>query len=95
MRRNFWTGAAISLACYGGAILVGFLLAFPLTFFVLVALQVTWTPFCLVRVIQLRLRGAHRTFGDPFDRGGYDFALGGALSSVAFLCAIVVFTQVV
>ena len=95
MRRNFWIATAISLGCYAGAIVAGFVVSFRLTLFLLVALQVTWTLFCVLRLIQLRLGGAHRHDAEPFERGDYAFALGGSVVSITLLAAIVVATQIV
>jgi hypothetical protein len=95
MRRNFWTGTAVSVAAYCGALAVGFGIDFRLTLFCLLALQVTWTLFCIARVIQLRFGGAHKGDAEPVERGAYGFALGGSISSIALFTVMVVLTQVV
>ena len=95
MRRNFWKATAISFAAYCGAVAVGFGVDFRLALFCLLALQVTWTPFCVVRVIQLRFGGANKPVAEPVEREAYGFALGGSISSIALFAVMVVLTQVV
>jgi hypothetical protein len=95
MRRNFWKAAAISVAAYAGALAMGYLSDFRYTLFALLALQVTWTLFCVVRVLQLRAGGSHKPTAEPYDRDDYAFALGGSISSLALFAATVVVTQVV
>lgn len=94
MQPNFWKGAAISIAAYTSAVAIGFGVDFRLTLFCLLALQVTWTLFCLIRVIQLRFSGGHRIHAESFERAGYGFALGGLVSSVALFTVMLVLTQV-
>lgn len=95
MRRNFWKAAAISLGAYTAALLMGFWGDFRFTLFAVLALQVTWTLFCLIRVIQLHIGGGHELHVQPYDQESYGFALGGSTSSIAMLVVIVVLTQVV
>jgi hypothetical protein len=80
---------------YTGALLLGFWGDFRLTLFAVLALQVTWTLFCLIRIVQLRIGGGHKPDALPSDRESYGFALGGSISSLTLLAAIVVLTQVV
>lgn len=95
MRRNFWKATAVSAAAYAGALLLGFLIDFRLTLFLLLALQFTWTLFCAIRTVQLRLRGGHCPDAEVWQREGYGFALGGCVSSLVLLAAAVIMTQVV
>jgi hypothetical protein len=95
MLRNFWKASAISLAAYLGALLLGFAVDFRFTLFCLLALQVTWTLFCLFRVIQLRFAGAFKVAAESFEREAYGFALGGSTSSILLLALMVVLAQVV
>ncbi len=95
MRRSFWTATLISAGAYGGALLMGFGIDFRLTLLALLALQVTWTAFCVIRFIQLRMDGGHKQDAPLYDRESYGFALGGSISSVALLIVMVVLTQVV
>jgi hypothetical protein len=95
VRRASFKGASVSLAVYVAALALGFLVDFRLTLFAIPAIQVTWTLFCIVRAIQLRVRGAHRPKALSFDREDYGFAIGGFVSSVALLLIVVVLTQVV
>ncbi|MGE5568010.1 MAG: hypothetical protein ACM3S5_03140 [Rhodospirillales bacterium] len=94
MRRNFWKAALISFAAYTGAVMMGVWGDFRFTLFAVPALQFTWTLFCLVRLIQLRAVGGHKQDAPVYDREGYGFALGGSVSSLALLGAIVVLSQV-
>jgi hypothetical protein len=77
------------------AVLIGFGVDFQFTLFAVAVLQITWTLFCVIRIIQLRDSGGHKTDAPPYDRESYGFALGGLISSVALLVAFVVLTQVV
>jgi hypothetical protein len=95
VRRNFWKATLISLGAYSTALCAGFWADFRITLFVILALQVTWTLFCIIRTIQLRLNGGHKPDALPDDQEGYDFALGGAVSSVALLAVMIVLSQVV
>jgi uncharacterized membrane protein YdfJ with MMPL/SSD domain len=95
MRRSFWKATLISLAAYITVILIGFGAGFQYTLFLIAALQVSWTPFCAIRAIQLRRRGGHRADAPEYDQESYRFALGGALSSIALLLVTVVLTQAV
>ena len=94
MRRNFWKGTAISLGAYAGALFVGFWVDFRFTLFSVLALQVTWTLFCVFRAMQLRYEGGHKPDAEAYVREGYGFALGGLISSLTLLGAIVVLSQV-
>ena len=93
MRRNVWKATLISTAAYSAAVLLGFLVDFRLTGFIVIALFVSWTMFCTIRAIQLRLRGAQQPDAASFDRESYWFALGGSVSSFMLLLAIVVLSQ--
>jgi hypothetical protein len=95
MGRNFWKATLVSVAAYAAALLIGFWGDFRFTLFAVPALQVTWTLFCVIQVVRLRLRGGHKLDAAADEREEYGFALGGALSSITFLAAIVVLTQVV
>lgn len=85
----------ISLGAYTVALLMGFWGDFRVTLFAVLALQVTWTLFCVVRIIQLRIGGGHKPDAPLDDRDSYGFALGGSISSFALLGVMVVLTQVV
>src|SRR3954466_15825062 len=93
MRRNFGKATLISAASYSGAVLLGFLVDFRLTGFIVPALFVSWTMFCTIRAIQLRLRGAQKPDAPSYDRESYGFALGGSVSSVILLLVIVALSQ--
>jgi hypothetical protein len=93
MGRNFWKATLISIAAYTAAVVIGFLVDFRLTMFTVPALVVTWTLFCTIRAIQLRMGGAHQPDALSYDRETYGFALGGSVSSVVLLSAIVVLSQ--
>ena len=93
MRRNVWKATLISTAAYSAAVLLGFLVDFRLTGFIVPALFVSWTMFCTIRAVQLRLRGAQKPDALPFERESYGFALGGSVSSFVLLLAIVVLSQ--
>jgi len=93
MRRDFWKATLISTAAYSAAVLLGFLVDFRLTGFIVPALFVSWTMFCIIRAMQLRLRGAQKPDAPSFDRESYGFALGGSVSSFMLLLAIVVLSQ--
>ncbi len=95
MRRNFWKATLISLAAYIAAILIGFGAGFQYTLFLVVLLQVSWTLFCVIQLIQLRRNGGHKGNAEEYDRESYGFALGGSISSVALLLVMVVLTQAV
>jgi len=77
MRRNFWKAALISLGVYTGARVMGFWGDFRLTLFAVLALQVTWTLFCVIRIVQLRIGGDHKPDALPSDRESCGFALAG------------------
>lgn len=93
MRRSVWKATLISTAAYSVAVLLGFLVDFRLTAFIVPALLASWTMFCAVRTIQLRLRGAQKPDAPSFDRESYGFAIGGSVSSLLLLLAIVVLSQ--
>ena len=95
MRRTFWKATLISLAAYTAAVLIGFLAGFQFTLFAVPLLQITWTLFCVIRIIQLRRRGGHKPDAPQYDRESYGFALGGSVSSIALLAVVVILTQVV
>lgn len=95
MRRKFWKATGVSFAAYAVALLAGFGIDFRLALFSLLALQVTWTSFCIGRLVQLRFAGAHRRDAEPFAREDYGFALGGSTSSLVLLCVMIVLTQIV
>jgi hypothetical protein len=95
MLRNFWKAALISLAACVAALLIGFWVGFQFTLFAAAVLQITWTLFCVIRAIQLLRGGGHKTDAPPYDRESYGFALGGLISSLALLAALVVFAQAV
>jgi hypothetical protein len=88
MRRNFWKATLISLAAYAAAVLIGLWIDFRFTLFAVLALQITWTLFCIIRIIQLRRTGAHNPDAQPYDQESYGFALGGSISSSALLAAL-------
>jgi hypothetical protein len=95
MRRNFWKATLISLAAYSVAVLIGFGAGFQYTAFLVVALQASWTLFCVIRAIQLRRSGGHKASAPEYEREDYGFALGGTISSITLLVVIVVLTQAV
>ncbi len=95
MRTSFLKAAAVSLVAYATALAAGIWGDYRFTFFLILALQGTWTLFCAVRAIQLRLAGGHRRDAIPCDRESYGFALGGWISSFALLATVVVLSQVV
>jgi hypothetical protein len=95
MRPSFWKATLISLAAYTAAILIGFLAGFQFTLVAVPLLQVTWTLFCAIRIVQLRRGGGHKPGATQYDRESYGFALGGWISSVALLAVVVVLTQAV
>jgi len=93
MRRNFWKATLISAAAYTTAVVIGFLVDFRVTAVAVPTLLATWTLFCIVRAIQLRLGGANQPDAPPCDRESYGFALGGSISSFASLLVLVVLSQ--
>lgn len=93
MQWNFWKATLISAAAYSAAVVIGFVFDFRLTVFAVPALFGTWTLFCTVRAIQLRLGGAHKPDALACDRDSYGFALGGAVSSLVLVSAIVALSQ--
>lgn len=95
MRRNFCKATLISLAAYIAAVLIGFGVGFQYTLFVVALLQVSWTLFCLIRVIQLRRSGGHGADAPDYDQESYGFALGGSISSIALLLVMIVLSQAV
>ena len=95
MKRSFWKAAAISVAMYAVAVLLGILVDFRVTGFLVPAVLVTWTLFCVVRAAQLRVAGANRVEALECDRESYAFALGGTAASAVAVAAVVVLTQVV
>jgi ribose/xylose/arabinose/galactoside ABC-type transport system permease subunit len=95
MLRNFWKATLMSLAVYATAILIGFWGGFQITLFAVPVFQITWTLFCVMRIIQLRRGGGHKADAPQYDRESYGFALGGLVSSTALLVVLVVLTQVV
>jgi hypothetical protein len=78
-------GALVSAGAYAAAAALGFAVDVRVALFVVMALQVTWTPFCLIRCVQLRRS----------DREGCAFAAGGLVSSIGLLFVSVVLSQVV
>jgi hypothetical protein len=95
MRRSFEKATLISLAAYTAAISIGFLVGFQFTLFAVPVLQITWTLFCVIRIIQLLRAGGHKADAPQHDRDSYGFALGGLISSLVLLALLVVYTQVV
>ena len=95
MLRNFWKATLISLAAYAAAVLIGFWVGFQFTLFAIPVLQITWTLFCVIGIIQLRRGGGHKTDAPPYDRESYGFAVGGLIPSLVLLAVLVVLTQVV
>ena len=95
IRRNFWKATFISLAAYAAATLIGFWGGFQYTLFIVPAFQVSWTLFCIMRIVQLRRSGAQKADAPEDDRESYGFAVGGLISSTVLLLALVVLTQVV
>ena len=95
MRRNFWKATLISLIAYTVAVLGGFWGDFRFTLFAVPMVQITWTLFCLVRFIQLRHGGGHKTDAPLYDRESYGFSLGGLISSSVLLAVVVVLSQAV
>jgi hypothetical protein len=95
LRRNFRKATLISAAAYAGAVLSGFAIDFRIALFSLAAIQPTWTLFCIARAAQLRLSGGHRQSAEPWQREEYEFALGGSISSLTLLAAVIILTQVV
>ena len=93
MRRSVWKATLISTVAYSAAVLLGFSVDFRLTGFIVPALFVSWTMFCTIRAIQLRLRGAQKPEAPSYDRESYGFALGGSVSSFILLLAIVALSQ--
>jgi hypothetical protein len=93
MLPSIWKGIVISTAAYAGLLFAGFTIDFRLAFFILLALQVTWTPFCVIRFIQLRHHGAHQPNAEPFEREAYGFVAGGSFSSVILLVVMVGLSQ--
>jgi hypothetical protein len=85
----------ISFTAYAFALAIGFVIDFRLTFFILLSLQVTWTLFCVTRLVQLRVRRSYRSDVESYESEDYGFALGGAVSSLALLLAFLVLTQIV
>jgi hypothetical protein len=63
--------------------------------FALLGLQGTWTLFCAIRFVQLRIGGGHRPDAMLYERESYSFALGGLVSSMILFLVMVVLTQVV
>lgn len=95
MRINFLKAAAVSLALYTAALAAGIWGDFRVTLFAVLALQGTWTLFCAVRAVQLRIAGGHRPDAVSCDRESYGFAMGGWTSSFALLAVFVVLSQIV
>jgi hypothetical protein len=95
VRRKFWKATLISLGGYAVAPLIGVLVNFRFALFAVLALQFTWTLFCIVRMIQLRGSLAHEPDAPLYDRESYGFAVGGTISSLALLLGTVVLTQIV
>jgi len=93
MRRGFWKATLISIVAYMSAVLLGFVIDFRLTGFLVPTLFVTWTLFCTFRTIQLRLQGAQKQSAPAYERESYGFALGGSVSSFVSLVAIIVLSQ--
>jgi len=95
MRRSFWKATLISLTAYTVAVLGGVWGDFRFTLLAVPMLQITWTLFCLVRFIQLRRSGGHKTDATLYDRDSCGFSLGGLISSSTLLVVVVVLSQTV
>ncbi|HWR53674.1 MAG TPA: hypothetical protein VN428_21370 [Bryobacteraceae bacterium] len=85
----------ISLAAYAAAVLIGLWAGFQYTLFAVPVFQITWTLFCVIRMIQLLHGGSHKADAPQYDRDSYGFALGGLISSAALFLVLVGITQVV
>ena len=88
---GYGRGALVSLLLYATSVALGFLIDFRVTLFLLLALQVTWTPYCLGQFVRLR-RIIHE---DQFAAESYRFAAGGFLASALLLAVVVLLTQTV
>jgi hypothetical protein len=95
MRQSFWKATGISLACYGTVIAGAFAISFPAAIFLLAVLQVTWTLFCVFRVVQLTVQRRQGPATAAFEPDDFQFALGGLISSILLLAGIVASTQIV
>jgi len=63
--------------------------------FVVPVFHITWTLFCVIRIVQLRRDGAHKADAQQYGRESYGFWPGGLVSSMALFGVIVMLTQVV
>jgi hypothetical protein len=95
MYRNFCKATLISVAASTVALFLGLRGGLPFLLFAVPALQIAWTIFCVVRIVELRRNGVHKPDAPQYDRDSYGFALGGSVSSIALLMLIVVLSQVI
>jgi hypothetical protein len=64
------------------------------TLLIVPPLQIAWTIFCLIRIVQLRRSLRDRQNTPQSDRDSFGFSLGGLVSSCALFLFLVVLTQV-
>jgi hypothetical protein len=92
---GFWKASLVSLAAYAAAVLIGIWTGLWFTLAAVPVLQVVWSLFCGIRILQLRREGGHKPGAPETERESYGFALGGLISSGVLFVQLVVATQVV
>lgn len=92
MWSKFWKASLISFLAYTAAILIALWMGLWMVLFV-PALQLVWTVVCVIRVVQLRRSGGHKTDAVTPDREQYGFYLGSLVSSCTLLFGLVVWSQ--
>ncbi len=95
MQRDFLKASLLSLFVYALAVLFGIWIDFRITLLVIPVFQFVWVIFCSARIIQLRRSGGHRADALANERAGYEFWVGGLVSSCVLLLAIIVLSQMV
>jgi tetrahydromethanopterin S-methyltransferase subunit B len=92
---GFWRASLFSLAAYSAAVLIGIWIGLWFTLAAIPVLQVVWSLFCGIRILQLRREGGHKPGAPETERESYGFALGGLISSFALLVMLVAASQAV
>lgn len=94
MSRHFWSAALLTFLAYALAVALGLWAGLWFTLLIVPPLQIAWTFFCLIRIVQLRRSFRDNHNAPQSDRDSFGFSLGGLLSSCALFLFLVVLTQV-
>jgi hypothetical protein len=95
MMTSFWKAALASLFGYVLIVITGIWIGLWFILAAVPVLQISWSLFCVIRLVQLWRCGAPRKTAVESDRESFGFALGGLLSSCVLCFLLIVWSQVV